>query len=151
VALLEDRPVSSQNLASFIDLLEAVAGPQLLRLKGLIGLDDDPERPLVLHGVQHAIYQHRLPAWPSDDRRTRIVVITHNLDDSVVKNLFTTITGISTRDRAKMVLTLLGLSAFGCALVAGLLLIFHERAIAHFESSPVIQTQQIPKAGRDRP
>jgi hypothetical protein len=123
----------------------------MLRLKGLIGLDDDPERPLVIHGVQHAIYQHRLPAWPSDDRRTRIVVITHNVDDSIVKNLFTTITGISPRDRAKMVLSLLGISALACALVAGLLLIFHARAIAHFESSPAIQMQQIPKTERDRP
>jgi G3E family GTPase len=64
LALLEDRPVSSRNLATFIDLLKTVTGPQMLRLKGLIGLEDDPDRPLVLHGVQHAIYQHRLPAWP---------------------------------------------------------------------------------------
>jgi G3E family GTPase len=139
LALLEDRPVSSRNLATFIDLLKAVTGPRLLRLKGPVGLDDDPRRPLVLHSVQHAIYQHRLPAWPSDDHRTRIVVITHNLDDSVVKNLFTTITGISAREKARMVLTLLGLSALGFALVAGLLLIFHECTTAHIESSPVIQ------------
>jgi G3E family GTPase len=151
VALLENRPVSARNLATFIDLLKTVTGPRMLRLKGLIGLDDDPERPLVIHGVQHAIYQHRLPAWPSDDRRTRIVIITHNVDDSIVKNLFTSITGVSNRDRAKMVLTVLGISALACALVAGLPLIFHARAIAHFESSPVIQMQQIPKVERDRP
>ncbi|WP_024508127.1 GTP-binding protein [Bradyrhizobium sp. ARR65] len=139
LALLEDRPVSSRNLATFLDLLKAVTGPQLLRLKGLVGLEDDPDRPLVVHGVQHAIYQHRLPAWPSDDRRTRIVVITHNLDDSVIKNLFTTITGISAREKARMVLTLVGLSVLGFALVAGLLLTFHERATALFESTPTIQ------------
>jgi hypothetical protein len=117
----------------------------MLRLKGVIGLDDDPERPLVVHAVQHAIYQYRLPAWPSDDRRTRIVAITHNLDDSIVKNLFTTITGISARAKAEMVLTVMGLSVLGFALVAGLLLTFHERATAHFESSPAIQDATNPK------
>jgi G3E family GTPase len=146
VALLETRPVSARNLANFIDLLQTVTGPRMLRLKGLIAIDDDPERPLIIHGVQHAIYQHRLPAWPSDDRRTRIVVITYDLDDSIVKNLFTAIAGIPARAKAQMVLTLMGLSALGFALVAGLLLIFHERATAHFESSPVIQDATNPKS-----
>ncbi|WP_024506054.1 GTP-binding protein [Bradyrhizobium sp. ARR65] len=142
VALVENRLVSARNLASFVDLLNTVAGPQMLRLKGLIGLEDDPERPLVIHGVQHVIYQYRLPAWPSDDRRTRIVVITHNLDGSVVKSLFTAITGISARAKARMVATVLGLSALGAALVAVLLHTFHDGAVAHleFNSAPAIPT-----------
>jgi len=142
VVLVENRPVSASNLANFVDLLNMVAGPQMLRLKGLIGLADDPERPLVIHSVQDVIYQHRLPAWPSDDRRTRIVVITHNLDDSVVKTLFAAITGISARAKAQMVLTVLGLSALGAALIAAFLLTFHDRAAAHlnFNPSPTIQT-----------
>ncbi|MCA6119330.1 GTP-binding protein [Bradyrhizobium sp. WSM 1738] len=127
LALLESRPVSPRNLATFIELLKAVGGPQLLRLKGLVGLEDDPERPLVVHGVQHAIQQYRLPAWPSDDRRTRMVVITHGLDEAVVKNLFTAITGISARAKAQLVLTVAGLSVLGFALVAGLMLLLHER------------------------
>lgn len=138
LALLEGRPVSARNLAIFIELLKAVAGPQLLRLKGLVGLEDDPDRPLVVHGVQHAIHQYQLPAWPSGDRRTRIVVITHGLDEAIVKNLFTTITGLSSRAKAELVLTAAGLSLLGVALVAGLLLIFHEHAAAQFEVSPVI-------------
>jgi G3E family GTPase len=146
VALLENRPVSARNLATFIDLLKTVTGPQMLRLKGLVGLEDDPERPLVIHGVHHAIYQHRLPAWPSDDRRTRIVVITHNLDGSIIKNLFSAITGISARAKAQMVLTLVGLSVLGFALVAGLLLAFYGRATAHFESTPTIQNSTTPKS-----
>lgn len=138
LALLEGRPVSARNLATFIELLNAVAGPQLLRLKGLVGLEDDPERPLVVHGVQHAIQQYRLPAWPSDDRRTRMVVITHGIDEATIKNLFTTITGLSTRAKAELVLTAAGLSLLGVALVAGLLLIFHGRATAQFEPSAVL-------------
>ena len=145
VVLLESRPVSARNLATFTDLLKAVAGPQLLRLKGLVGLQDDPERPLVVHGVQHAIHQYRLPAWPSDDRRTRMVVITHGIDEAVVKNLFTAITGFSARAKAQLVLTAAGLAVLGFALVAGLLLMFHERATAQFESSPVIHDLPNPK------
>jgi G3E family GTPase len=145
LALLEDRPVSTRDLATFIDLLKAVAGPQLLRLKGLVGLEDDPERPLVVHGVQHAIHQYRLPAWPSDDHRTRIVVITHGIDETVVKNLFTAITGVSARAKAQLVLTAAGLAVLGFALVAGLLLMFHDRATAQFESSPAIHDLPNPK------
>ena len=139
VALLESRPVSARSLATFFDLLRAVAGPQLLRLKGLIALADDPDRPLVVHGVQHEIHQYRLPAWPSDDRRTRIVAITHGLDEAVVKNLFTAVTGISTRAKAQLVLMVAGLSLLGVAIVAGLVLGLHERAAAQLESTPVLR------------
>ncbi|WKA31181.1 CobW family GTP-binding protein [Bradyrhizobium roseum] len=139
LALLESRPVSERNLATFIDLLKVVGGPQLLRLKGLVGLEDDPERPLVVHGVQHAIHQYRLQAWPSDDRRTRMVVIAHGLDEAVVRNLFAAITGISLRAKAQLVLTIAGLSLLGAALVAGLLLTLHDHATAQFQSTPAIQ------------
>ncbi|UWU75691.1 GTP-binding protein [Bradyrhizobium huanghuaihaiense] len=145
LALLESRPVSVRNLTLFIDLLKAVTGPQLLRLKGLIGLEDDPERPLVVHGVQHAIQQYRLPAWPSDDRRTRMVVITHGIDEATIKNLFTAITGIPARAKVELVLTAAGLAVLGFALVAGLLLLFHDRATAQFESSAVIHNLPNPK------
>lgn len=145
LALLESRPVSARNLATFIELLKAVAGPQLLRLKGLVGLEDDPDRPLVVHGVQHAIQQYRLPAWPSDDRRTRIVVITHGIDEATVKNLFTAIAGVSARAKAELVFTAAGLSLLGVALVAGILLLSHERATARLESSPLIHDLSNPK------
>lgn len=139
MALLESQPVSARSLATFFDLLRAVAGPQLLRLKGLIALADDPDRPLVVHGVQHDVHQYRLPAWPSDDRRTRIVAITHGLDEAVVKNLFTAVTGISTRAKAQLLLMVAGLSLLGVAMVVGLVLGLHERAAAQLESTPVLR------------
>jgi G3E family GTPase len=145
LALVESRPVSPRNLATFIELLKVVGGPQLLRLKGLVGLEDDPERPLVVHGVQHAIQQYRLPAWPSEDRRTRMVIIAHGLDEAVVKSLFTAITGVSARAKAQLVLTVAGLSVLGFAPVAGLLLLLHERATARFEPPPVIQNATRPQ------
>lgn len=126
--LLEDRPVPARKLAAFVELLKAVAGPQLLRLKGIVGLDDDPDRPVVLHAVQHAVQQHRLQSWPSDDRRTRIVVITDGLDKSVVENLFIAITGVSLRAKSELVLLAAGLSLLTAALVSALLFAVESRA-----------------------
>ena len=74
-----------------------------------------------------------------------MVVITHGIDEAVVKNLFTAITGVSARAKAQLVLTAAGLAVLGFALVAGLLLMFHERATAQFESSAVIHDLPNPK------
>ena len=60
----------------FLDALKMIAGPDLLRMKGLFKLTDDPERPFVAHGVQQSIHAiDRLERWPSEDKRTRIVLI----------------------------------------------------------------------------
>ncbi|WP_456749109.1 CobW family GTP-binding protein [Bradyrhizobium sp. USDA 4341] len=143
MALLESRPVSPRKLATFVDLLKAVSGPQLLRLKGLVALDDDPERPLVVHGVQHAIQHYRLPAWPSDDRRTRMVVIAHGLDEAVIRALFTAITGISAREKVELVLFVAVLGFLGFALVGALLL--HGHAAAEIQPPSVIQNATRPQ------
>ena len=46
----------------FLDLLRSAHGEKLLRMKGVIELRDDPERPLVLHGVQTILHPpDRLP------------------------------------------------------------------------------------------
>jgi G3E family GTPase len=50
-------------------------------VKGIVCLAEEPDRPLVIHGVQHLFHPPRhLPAWPSADHRTRIVFITRGLD-----------------------------------------------------------------------
>jgi hypothetical protein len=74
-----------------------------------------------------------------------MVVIAHGLDEAVVKNLFTAITGISARAKAQLLLTVAGLSVLGFALVAGLLLLLHERATAQFEPPLVIQNATRPQ------
>jgi hypothetical protein len=65
------------------------AGPRLLRVKGLIGVEEEPGRPRVIHVVQHAVYPPTtLEAWPNDDRRTRLVFITDGIDPVPVRQLF---------------------------------------------------------------
>jgi len=71
-----DHPIASATLTRWLDMLVAFQGPDLLRVKGLVNVADRAG-PLVIQGVQHIFHPPiELPAWPSDDRRTRIVFIT---------------------------------------------------------------------------
>lgn len=96
-SLVRESSVQPEDLASFLDVLSIAAGPQLLRMKGLINVADDPDRPLVLHVVQHKVHPPvRLDGWPSEDRRTRLVAITHEMDADFLERLFD---GIATPSR----------------------------------------------------
>lgn len=86
-----DAPVSQTELVAFIDILRRAAGRRLLQLKGLVALDDDPDRPMVLHLVQDVFHPPvRLPSWPNEDRRTRLVLIADGIDEAALESfLFT--------------------------------------------------------------
>jgi G3E family GTPase len=78
----------------FLDLLRSQKGAQLLRVKGLVALAEDPEHPVVIHGVQHVIHVPAiLPKWPSADRRSRIVFIVNDLDRAYVESLWNAFLG----------------------------------------------------------
>jgi len=92
--LSTDRPVSASALEMFLDLLRSAHGPKLLRVKGIVQLAEDPERPVVIHGVQHVFHPPAtLEAWPDDDRRTRMVFITKDLPEGFVKKMFEAFSG----------------------------------------------------------
>lgn len=87
--LTGDTPFTPASFDIFVDMLRHTHGPRLLRVKGVVALADDPERPVVIHGVQHVFHPpHRLAAWPDDDRRTRIVFIVKDLDRKFVEGLY---------------------------------------------------------------
>ena len=84
-----EAPIPAAMLEMFLDLLRSVHGPNLLRLKGIVKLKETPDRPVVIHGVQHVFHPAvQLPAWPDSDRSTRIVLITRDLDPAAVRRLF---------------------------------------------------------------
>jgi G3E family GTPase len=88
-ALSTDEPVPASAFEMFVDLLRAMHGPNLLRVKGIVKIADAPERPVVIHGVQHVFHPPAtLPAWPDEDRRTRLVFITRDIDEKAVRALF---------------------------------------------------------------
>ena len=72
-------------------------GKQLLRVKGLVHVAEHPEQPLVLHGVQHLFHPpRRLPAWPDEDHRTRIVFITRDIGRDQIARTFRKFAGAGT-------------------------------------------------------
>ncbi|BAT57645.1 putative GTP-binding protein YjiA [Variibacter gotjawalensis] len=84
-----DQAVPAAALDMFFELLRSLHGPNLLRLKGIVRLSDDPDKPLVVHGVQHIFHPPtQLPAWPDGDRRTRLVFIVRDLDSQPIRDLF---------------------------------------------------------------
>lgn len=80
VEILLDKPVSASAIALFLEGVALHEGTRLLRLKGIVHVAEMPERPMVIHGVQNVFFAPAwLEAWPSSDRRTRIVMIGHGL------------------------------------------------------------------------
>lgn len=72
-----DRPVEPAGLELWLDLLASYQGPNLLRVKGLLNVAG---KPVVVHAVQHLFHPPQwLDAWPGDDRRSRVVFITHGI------------------------------------------------------------------------
>jgi G3E family GTPase len=89
-----EAAIPSAMLEMFLDLLRSVHGPNLLRLKGIVKLAETPDRPVVVHGVQHIFHPAvQLPGWPDADTRTRIVLITRDLDPAAVRRLFDALIG----------------------------------------------------------
>jgi G3E family GTPase len=87
--LTSDQPIRQGTLDMFLDLLRSSQGAKLLRVKGLVALAEDPEHPVVIHGVQHVIHVPAvLPRWPSEDRRSRIVFIVDDLERGTVEKLW---------------------------------------------------------------
>ncbi len=88
--IVVDKPVSPVIFGFFLDALKMSAGPDLLRAKGLFALSDDPERPVVVHGVQHLLHPiDKLERWPSEDKRTRLVVIGRDLNVEAMRSILT--------------------------------------------------------------
>ncbi|MCR9139779.1 MAG: GTP-binding protein [Alphaproteobacteria bacterium] len=102
----EETPIEPAALDMFIDLLRSGQGRDLLRMKGIVSLSDDPARPVVLHGVQEIFHPPaRLAGWPDDDHRTRLVLITRDIDPDYVSRLFAAFVGkpgVDTPDRAAL-------------------------------------------------
>ncbi len=95
-----DAAIPAAMFDMFLELVRSVHGPNLLRLKGIVKLAETPASPVVIHGVQHIFHPVvRLPRWPDGDERTRIVLISRDLDPDAVKRLFDAFLGASAPDQ----------------------------------------------------
>ncbi len=96
--LVTDQPVRFATFELFWTLLRSSHGPKLLRLKGLIQIEEHPDQPLVVHAVQAVLHPPTmLEAWPAHhgkaDRRTRLVFITDGLDEAFIRRLWVAFLG----------------------------------------------------------
>lgn len=100
-SIIHDKPIDPMAIEMFTDLLRSAHGEKLLRMKAVVALSDNPDRPLVLHGVQSVFHPpQRLAKWPDgSDRRTRMVLITQGLPETFVSDLFAAFTGQPRVDR----------------------------------------------------
>jgi len=69
-------------------VLTALRGPDLLRVKGLLAIEEC-RGPVVVHFVQHVAHPPvELEDWPDADRRSRLVFITRGILREPVARLF---------------------------------------------------------------
>jgi G3E family GTPase len=91
-AILREQPIRAVALTLLLEALAEHCGGDLLRLKGIVNVAESPDRPAVIHGVQHVFHPPAwLDRWPSDDRRTRIVFIGRGLSRAWIEALITAI------------------------------------------------------------
>lgn len=88
-SITSNKAISQWNLELFLELLRGYHGPNLLRVKGIIKLEEDLQKPLIIHGVQHIFHPpFQLDKWPDDDHRSRLVFITRDIKKAQLEDLF---------------------------------------------------------------
>ncbi len=82
-----EAPVDWDALTSALETLVDLRGECILRLKGLVQVAGEAA-PIAIHGVQHTVYPPaRLAVWPDNERRTRLVFVTRDLEESSVAQI----------------------------------------------------------------
>jgi G3E family GTPase len=99
ISVASEAALSPRAFDLFVELLRGAHGPKLLRVKGLVRLTDDPSRPVLIHGAQHVFHPPvRLPAWPDEDSRSRMVIVGEDLPPGLVEKLYLAFAGASAPD-----------------------------------------------------
>ncbi len=94
-ALIFEKPLPWASFEQTMAVLTALRGPDLLRVKGLVAIEEC-RGPVVVHFVQHVAHPPvELEDWPDDDRRSRLVFVTRGLSRETVARLFTDVAAIA--------------------------------------------------------
>jgi G3E family GTPase len=94
-ALIFEEPLSWASFEQTMAVLTALRGPDLLRVKGLVAIEEC-RGPVVVHFVQHVAHPPvELEDWPDGDRRSRLVFVTRGLPRETVARLFTGVTAVA--------------------------------------------------------
>jgi G3E family GTPase len=94
-ALRFERPFSVRAFEQSIEVLTGLRGPDLLRVKGLVNIEEELG-PMVVQGVQHLFHPPvALSGWPGPDHASRLVFITRGISREVVASLFDAVIAIA--------------------------------------------------------
>ena len=94
-----ERPMAWESFTQCLDVLTALRGPDLLRVKGLVNVDGK-NGPMVVQGVQHLFHPPlELAGWPGEDRSTRLVFITRDIPRQTIADLFVAIGAVGSASR----------------------------------------------------
>jgi len=98
---VRENPIPRQALRLLLDALQQNLGPNLLRIKGIVHVAEEPDRPAVIQGAQHLLHNLSwLDCWPDGDRRTKIVFITQGFDRAEVEDMIAVLDRVATRTAA---------------------------------------------------
>jgi G3E family GTPase len=82
-----EHPIAAEDLCTWLDLLMDFAGSDLLWLKAIVSVAGWPG-PVLLHGAQKVFCAPlTLTQWPTGDHRTRIALVTRNLNEDCLREL----------------------------------------------------------------
>jgi G3E family GTPase len=94
-----DDPIAAEDLCTWLELLMDFAGTGLLQIKAIINVAGWPG-PVLLHGAQNMFSAPlSLTGWPTADRRTRIALVTRNLNEECLGELLGILTAASAHGR----------------------------------------------------
>jgi G3E family GTPase len=94
-SLIFEKPLSWPGFDQTMAVLMALRGPDLLRVKGLVAIEEC-RGPVVVHFVQHVAHPPvELEDWPDGDRRSRLVFVTRGLSRETVAQLFASVSALS--------------------------------------------------------
>ena len=98
---IREQPIPQEALRLLLDTIQQNLGPNLLRVKGIIHVAEEPDRPAVIQGAQHLLHNLTwLDRWPDADRRSKIVFITQNFERAEVESMIELIDRVSARTAA---------------------------------------------------
>ena len=96
-----DEPIARKALAAFMKHVRRDLGGDLLRMKGILDLQDDDARPAIIHAVRwHQSSLAKLDGWPSGEQRSRLVFIVQDDVDDTVQRLVSDLRSGIVRDDA---------------------------------------------------
>ena len=98
---IREAPIPREALRLLLDALQQNLGPNLLRVKAIVHVAEEPDRPAVIQGAQHLLHNLSwLERWPDADRRSRIVFITQGFDRAEVEDMIALLDRVATRTAA---------------------------------------------------